>query len=159
MSEDTRSTARNLIDKAEQNLENARENADDLPLSSQSNIVKNSQLCMEQSIKSLFLFADMTFPEIHRISLEEEPVKNLIRRANHGEFPERFPDSDIEKLPRLVMVTHMWSTAYQPSKYPVQYEDLTLESDGVFSVSDARKAVNDAEDCYRVAVHMRNAVG
>lgn len=158
MSEDKVPTARNLVDKAEQNLKNARENADNLPHSSQSNVVKNSQLCMEQSIKSLFLFVDMTFPEIHEISLEEELVKNLIRKANHGEFPDRFPDSDIEKLPRLVTATHMWSTAYQSSKYPVQYEDLTIKSDDVFSVDDARKAVADAEDCYYVAVHMRNAV-
>jgi len=141
-------SGRNLVDKAEQNLESAKETAENLPLSSPSKVVSDAQKAIEQSSKALFLLMDVPFPEKHGFDISEQgQAADLVKKAKHNDFPDGFVDE--KKIPRIMFRTHFWLAAYEPAKYPIQ--ELDVSSDELFTESDAELAVEHAEEAVLVA--------
>lgn len=148
-------SGRNLVEKAEQNLESAKETSDDLPLASPSKVVSDAQKAIEQAAKALFLLTDVPFPEKHGFDISENgQAADLIKKAKHGDFPDGFVDEN--KVPRILFRTHFWLTAYEPAKYPIQ--ELDVSSDELFTEIDAELAVEHAEEAVLAAKHLMYAL-
>lgn len=149
---------RELIQKAEEHLDEAADAADQLPASSPSSVITSAQLSIELSAKAIFLLSGINFPESHGFPFDPDErsnlTRNLVRKAKAGDYPDGFVD--IEKIPRVLFLTQFWEQFYQPAKYPEQ--DLGVRPDELFTEEEASLAVTHAEECVLVAKHLSYAV-
>ncbi|WP_368277059.1 HEPN domain-containing protein [Halorussus halobius] len=100
------------------------------------------QLCIELSVKSMFLALGIKHPERHHITFEDKTTKGLLENV-----PDGFEKGD--DFPRAIFLTQFWHRFYELTKYGVP--KLGIKPIDIIDRSDAEKAINDAEYCVNLA--------
>lgn len=111
------------------------------------NMILDLQLCIELSVKSMFISVGVSHPEKHDIEFKDDRTEGLLRN-----IPSEFEDSD--EIPRAVFLTQFWHQFYELSKYGVP--NLGIKPTELLTEEDNKKAIKDAAYCAELAENLVN---
>lgn len=134
--------AESFYRRASNRLEEARENLTQKYNYPES--ISASQESMEFSTKAIFLYLEEKYPKTHEFS-DEQFMKIL------GKIPKNYQHYN---FPRLLLLTRFWSRFYETAKYG--NEKLGVGPEKLFKESEAKLALEHANDCYSAAYGIRN---
>lgn len=109
---------------------------------SAANMILDLQLCIELSVKSMFIATGVEHPQKHDIEFDDNRTEGLLRN-----IPDDFDKG--EKVPRAVFLTQFWHQFYELTKYGVP--DLGLKPVDITALNDVKKAISDGEFCVEIA--------
>jgi len=136
---------RKRVDDLDQAFEDGSNLADYHVAKNVANIISDSQIAIETSVKSVFKLVGVEHPRTHEISFDDQRTEGVLKQIP-GEF-ERSDD-----IPRLIFLTQFWYQFYTMSKYGVPEHNIGPRD--IFTKEDAARAVEDADFCVNVATRL-----
>ncbi|HID30625.1 MAG TPA: HEPN domain-containing protein [Desulfobacterales bacterium] len=122
-------TARNSKKDAKQHLKELRF----------SDSVRASRMCIELSVKSMYILLEVEFKRDHR--LDEAEYKQLM---------EKIPQNlSYVNFPRVFLFANFWAEFYTKAKYGL--ETLQVPPTKLFEKQEAELALEHAKECYYAA--------
>jgi len=106
------------------------------------NIIIDSQLSIELSVKAMFKLTGKDHPFSHGISFSDGATQGF-----YHEVPDDFDRK--EDIARVIFLTRFWGEFYELAKYGAP--KLNLPPEELFTVDDGVQALDDAEFCLNVA--------
>lgn len=141
---------------AEEQLRDVKRTLDELRkevdghISSPSTVITQCQQCIEISAKSIFKLMGYNFPTSHDVQLDHDLTQSLLLT----DFPAHFYDES--DVPRVMFLTQFWHEFYETSKYGDEISNIPPND--LFRENDAKKAYEDARQCYSVANSLQQLV-
>ena len=148
MNDTQRKTIEGWIDKASNQLQDAKEHSKSSYRCSEA--IQAAQQCIELSVKSILSLLRVKYPKAHEWASEKEPFAAIARRIQEMKLIDKLANQHLNHtmpLPRLLLLMNFWGQFYLVSKYGFEAEYLASAQD-LFKPKEAKLAVQHAEECY-----------
>lgn len=141
------------IDKAHNQLQAAKQHLESRVRWSET--VEASQESVELSVKSILSLLQVEFPLTH--GWNNEAFARIADQIQKRQLLSKMREQNLywaARLPRLLLLTNFWAQFYLPAKYGIEAGKLAPPQD-LFEESEAKLAVQHAEECYRAVSELR----
>ena len=155
MNDTQRNTIEGWIDKASNQLQEAREHLKSSYRCSEA--IQASQQCIELSVKSILSILCVKYPKAHQWASQKEPFAKIARQIHDRNLLQKLDMQHLDHvvpLPRLLLLMNFWGQFYLTAKYGFEAEYLASAQD-LFRHEEAKLAVQHAEECLRAAHALR----
>ncbi len=125
-----------------------------------SEVIQESQECIELSVKSLLLLLEIDFPHKHGWDLDSNQISEIIKKLKSKRVNEIIETKNLQyvvHLPRLLFLINFWSKFYIAAKYGISKEYFA-SADELFQKDEAELSIKHADECYRAVTNLRNII-
>ena len=152
MNKSKRKTIEGWIDKADHQLQAARDHLKSYYRSSEA--IEAAQECVELSVKSILSLLGIKYEPKHKWDWEE--FKDIAKQIQEGQLLDKLTEQNLHRcsrLPRLLLLANLWGHFYLPAKYG--FTEYLASAQDLFEKHEAELAVRHAEECYLAASELR----
>ena len=125
-----------------------------------SEVIQESQECIELSVKSLLLLLEIDFPHKHGWDLDSNQISEIIKELKSKRVKELIETKNLQyivRLPRLLFLINFWSKFYSAAKYGISKEYFAPANE-LFQKDEAELSIIHADECYGAVTNLRNII-